>query len=191
MKTFDIIDSFLPEPDIRKRHSIVVNAPARLVYDAACHFDMESISMIRFIFRLREILMGSKTTSARNKTTLLNLLDNGWGKLAEEPGRYLIAGATCQPWQADVVFTPIAPAQFNAYSEPDQIKIVWTIETELLNPNQTRLASETRVAATDEQARIKFRRYWRRVRLGIIMIRWMLLPAIRREAMRQLKAVKT
>jgi len=39
--------------------------------------------------------------------------------------------------------------------------------------------------ATDEQARAKFRRYWRLFGIGIVMIRRLLLPAIRRRAERQ------
>jgi hypothetical protein len=38
------------------------------------------------------------------------------------------------------------------------------------------------VVATDAQARAKFRRYWRRFGIGIMLIRRLLLPAIRRQA---------
>jgi hypothetical protein len=36
--------------------------------------------------------------------------------------------------------------------------------------------------ATDDQARTKFRRYWRLFGIGIVMIRRLLLPALRRQA---------
>jgi hypothetical protein len=113
------------------------------------------------------------------------MLALGWGCLADEPGHVFVAGAACQPWQADVVFSPIAPEQFAAYAEPDQVKIAWTLEAEALGPALTRFATETRVVATDAQARAKFRRYWRRFRIGIVMIRRLLLPAIRRRAEQQ------
>lgn len=192
MKTSEIIDFFISEPDVRKRHSIVVDAPAQLVYKVACDFDMESIPLVRFLFWFRGKVMGAKNSSPpRNeKITPMTLLDKGWGKLAEEKGHYLIAGASCQPWEADVIFTPIESVQFNAYAEPDRVKIVWTLETEALNSNRTQLATETRAVATDEQARIKFRQYWRFVKIGIVAIRWMLLPAIRNEAIRQSETVK-
>jgi hypothetical protein len=44
------------------------------------------------------------------------------------------------------------------------------------------LAQETRAAATDETARTSFLRYWRWARFGIVSIRRLLLPAIRRAA---------
>jgi hypothetical protein len=39
--------------------------------------------------------------------------------------------------------------------------------------------------ATDEPARTAFRRYWRWARFGIIAIRLLLLPAVRRAAEQQ------
>jgi hypothetical protein len=91
----------------------------------------------------------------------------------------------CQPWQADVVFSPIAPEQFATYAEPDRVKIASTLEAEALGPALTRFATETRVVATDEQVRTKFRRYWHIFGIGIVMIRRFLLPALRRQAERQ------
>jgi hypothetical protein len=84
-----------------------------------------------------------------------------------------------------VVFTPIPPERFASYSEPDMVKIVWTIEAEPLGPGRTRLATETRVEPTDLAARRKFRHYWRKAGMGIVLIRWLGLPAIRRKAERR------
>jgi len=96
-------------------------------------------------------------------------------------------------WQAQPVSpgrptwcsSPVAPEQFAAYAEPDQVKIAWTLEAEALGPALTRFATETRVVATDDHARTKFRRYWRIFGIGIVMIRRLLLPALRRQAERQ------
>lgn len=191
MNATQLLDSLIPDPDVRKRHAVTVNAPAELVYEVACHFDLQTIPVVKLLFWLRARFMGADNRSSSETITPLTLLDHGWGKLAEQPGRYFIAGAACQPWQADVVFTPIPAEQFSAYSQPDQVKIVWTLETESAQPNKTRLSTETRVAATDEQARQKFRRYWRKAGMGIIAIRWMLLPGIRKEVRRRSESIKT
>jgi hypothetical protein len=58
----------------------------------------------------------------------------GRGVLQSEPGRLFMAGAACQPWRADVVFTPIAPDAFAAYQEPGHVKIAWTLEVEPVTP---------------------------------------------------------
>ena len=58
----------------------------------------------------------------------------GWGLLATEPARLFVAGAHCQPWLADVNFTPIPASEFSGYHETNQVKIAWTLEVESLGP---------------------------------------------------------
>ena len=41
---------------------------------------------------------------------------------------------------------------------------------------------------TDDAARRKFRRSWRFFGVGIVMIRWLLLPALRRAAEHRVRA---
>jgi hypothetical protein len=82
------------------------------------------------------------------------------------------------------VFTPIPPKEFLAYSEPDRVKIVWTLEAVPIEPMLTLFRTETRVVATDAAAREKFLRYWRFAKIGILMIRWLHLPALRKAAER-------
>lgn len=180
-----VLDGFIPRPDAGHRHEITVRAPAALVLHVARNFDMQSISMVRAIFWLRAKLLGARTRATPRTGLVADMLGLGWGCLAEDPGHLFVAGAACQPWLADVVFSPIAPEKFAAYAEPDQVKIAWTLEAETLGPALSRFATDTRAVATDEQARIKFRRYWRLFGIGIVMIRRFLLPALRREAERQ------
>jgi hypothetical protein len=184
------LDPFIPAPDVRERHAILVHAPAELVFDVARRFDMASLRVVRAIFWLRTRLMRAHdpATGRRPRADVASLLQIGWGLLAEEPGRLFVAGAACQPWRADVVFTPIEAGRFAGYAEPNVVKIAWTLEVEPLGPALTRFASETRAVATDAAARIRFRRYWRWARIGIVGIRWLLLPAIRRAAQRRWRA---
>ena len=106
----------------------------------------------------------------------------GWPNLAEDRDHYYVAGAICRPWNAEPGFTAIASDQFAAFAEPDGVKIAWTLEAAELGPALTRFATETRAAATDQQARIKFQHYWRKFGAGIILIRLVLLPVLRRRA---------
>jgi hypothetical protein len=186
-----VLDRFIPCPDERKRHEITIRAPAGLVLDVARNFDMQSIRMVHAIFWLRAKMLGARMPVARGPIGLVaDMLELGWGCLADEPGHFFVAGAACQPWQADVVFSPIASEQFATYAEPDRVKIAWTLEAESLGPALTRFATETRVVATDDPARTKFRRYWRLFGIGIVMIRRLLLPAFRRQAERQWRSTR-
>lgn len=177
---------FIPQPDVRERFEKTIEAPAALVMEAAADLDLQSLPLVRVIFWLREKMMRSAPPPPRKRQGLLaETAELGWGLLAEQPGRLIVCGAACQPWLAEVEFTPIPADRFAAYSEPNQVKIAWTLEAEALAPTVTRFAHETRVVATDAEARERFRRYWRWARFGIVAIRLLLLPAIRRSAERR------
>jgi hypothetical protein len=177
-----LLDPFIPHPDIRERHEIVIDAPAPLVFATAREFDMQSRATVRTIFWVRAKLLGEQTAARRPQGFIADMLALGWARLAEEPGRYFIAGAACQPWNANPVFTPIPPGEFASFAEPDRVKIVWTLEADATSPTRTRFATETRVVATDDAARAKFRWYWRKFGIGIVLIRRLLLGAVRRAA---------
>lgn len=186
MSSSPLLDRFIPHPDVRERFEISIRAPAELVMEVASTFDMQSQPVVRAIFRLRERLMRGGNAAPRKPLGILEETQAlGWGRLAEQPGRFVVCGAKCQPWLPDVKFSAIAPGDFAAYGEPDQVKIAWTLEADPLDPSLTRFAQETRAVATDEHARTAFRRYWRWARFGIVAIRLLMLPALRREAERR------
>jgi hypothetical protein len=181
----DRLDRFLRQADVRERHEIVIHAPAGLVFDLARSYDLRSLAPVRAIFRLRAWFLGSRQAPGPPRGLVEETLSLGWGVLEEQPGRYFAAGAVCQPWLADVVFKALPPPEFASYAGPDRVKIVWTLEAEPLAEDVTRFATETRAAATDAGARAKFRRYWRFVGLGVVLIRRLHLAGLRREAERR------
>lgn len=177
------LDRFIPQPDVRERFEISIRAPAGLVMEIASNFDMQSLPLVRAIFWLREKVLRSGRHGPRRPQGLLDEMQAlGWGRLAEQRDRLVVCGARCQPWLANVTFTALSADDFKAYAEPGQVKIAWTLETEERAPALTRFVQETRAAATDETARRRFRSYWRWARFGIIAIRLLLMPAIRRAA---------
>ncbi len=184
------ISRFIPAPDVRERFATTVRAPADLVSDVARRFDMQSIPLVRLIFWARAKLLRAGNPPRPRRGLVEDTLGMGWVVLADTPGRELVAGAAAQPWVPDVSFTSIPPDRFLAYAEPDRVKIAWTLEVVPIDATHSRLATETRVLATDEAARRKFRRYWRRFGAGIVLIRLLLLPAVRRQAERAYRAAR-
>ncbi len=182
-----LVDRFIPMADVTECHETLVRAPADVVFDVAQHFDLQSIPLVRAIFWLRAKILRAAEPPARmfEQGLVAETKAMGWGILAERPGRELIVGSVSQPWKGNVSFTTVQSDHFAAYSQPDMVKIVWTLEAEPLGPALSRFRTETRVLATDEAARTKFGRYWRWAGLGIVLIRWLLLPALRREAERR------
>jgi hypothetical protein len=184
-----VLEQFIPRPDMQDRRQITIRAPAAMVLELARNFDLQSIFFIRAIFWLRAKVLGAKMeTPPRRLGLVADMLALGWVRLAEEHNHFFVAGAACQPWQAHVVFSPIPPERFADFADPDRVKIAWTLEAEVLEPALTRFATETRAAATDDQARKKFRRYWRAFGIGALLIRRLLLLALRRQAERRWQA---
>jgi hypothetical protein len=184
-----LIDRFIPRSDVAERHEILVRAPADVTFDVAQRFDLQSIPLVHAIFWLRAKLGGgAKPEGTWPRGLVVETMALGWGVLAQLPGRELVMGAVTQPWKANVEFRALPPDSFAAFAEPDLVKIVWTLEVQPLGPALTRLQTETRALATDERARRKFLRYWRLVGIGILMIRWLALPAMRGAAERRANA---
>jgi hypothetical protein len=180
-----LIDCFIPRPDVAERNETLVRAPADVTFDVAQHFDLLSIPVVHAIFWARAKLGGGATPEATWPRGLVaETKALGWGVLADRPGRELVMGAVTQPWKANVEFRAVPPERFVAFAEPNLVKIVWTLEVEPIGPALTWLRTETRALATDAHAYRRFLRYWRLVGIGILMIRWLALPAMRRAAER-------
>ncbi len=181
-----LINWFMPVALVTERHETLVRAPADIVLSVAKTFDMQSVLLIRAIIWMRGKILGATPLPVRRPQGLVaETLGMGWGVLAERSGRELVVGAVTQPWQADVKFTAVAPDRFAAFAEPGLVKIAWTLEVDPLGPSLTRFRTETRAVATDGTAQRRFLRYWRWAGIGMVAIRWLLLPALRREAERR------
>jgi len=184
-----LLDRFLPTYEVRERHETHVTAPVEETYRAARAMDFDRSSIVRAIFRGRELLMRA-TPAERQvpKPFLDQIKELGWGVLAEEPGREIVFGAVTRPWEAEVRFHSLPPDEFAAFDEPGFAKIAWTIRVDSLGPGTSRFSTETRVATTDADARRRFRRYWTLVSPGVRLIRRESLRLVRADAERHHRA---
>lgn len=181
-----VLDPFMPGPLVRERFETTIAAPAELVMDVAARFDLRSVPLARLLFWLRERIMGAPIGPELEPRGMLEELRAiGWQLLVDRPGELVICGSACRPWLATPGFTPVPAERFVEYAEPDRVKIAWSFEAEPLSPERTRFGHETRVVATDVEGRAHFLRYWRWARFGIVLLRLILLPAIRRTAERR------
>jgi hypothetical protein len=186
-----LLDRFMPEYDVAERHHVRVMAPPEITLSAAAEADVRQSPVVRAIFRARELVLGAKPDDAARPSGLLaEMTALGWGILAEEPGREIVVGAATQPWMANVVFRALPPDQFQAFCEPDYVKIVWTLRADPIGPAESVFRTETRVATTDATARSKFRWYWARFSPGIVLIRRVMLGGVKKEAERRMLAAE-
>lgn len=182
----ELLDRFIPVYDVVERHHIRVAAPAATVLAAACEQDLLQSGLTHAIFRAREVVMGAAPDDRSRPSGLLaTTLSLGWGVLAEAPGRQIVVGAVTRPWEANVTFRPLPPEEFAAYSQPGDVKIVWTLRADPLGADDSMFRTETRAVATDSIARARFRKYWAFVSPGIAAIRRLSLRPLKREAERR------
>lgn len=176
------LEAFIPVFDVVDRHHVRVAAPPKLTMAAATRLDLDSSGLIRGIFKARACLMGAAAAQSSGPRGLLAQAKSfGWGILAESENEFVLGAAT-KPWEPNPKFQAIPSDEFLSFNEPGFVKIVWTIRVDPDGDSRSVLRTETRAVATDAEARRKFRLYWSFLSPGIIVIRRVMLPAIRNEA---------
>ena len=100
--------------------------------------------------------------------------------LTERPDE-LVLGAIGRFWKAEGEILRVGSDEFVTFAEPGFAKAVMNFHVRAV-PGGTVMTTETRVRATDDEARRKFRRYWRVVMPGSALIRRAWLRAIRKRA---------
>lgn len=181
-----LLDRFIPVYEIVERHHIRVAAPAAVTLVAARDQNLFQMPLVRAIFKTREIVLGATPDVRPNANGLLAAVQAiGWGILAEIPDREIVVGAVTKPWEPNVTFRTLRPNEFAKFSEPDFVKIAWTLRADPVDDHSSIFRTETRAVATDPTARARFRRYWALASPGIELIRWLSLRPLKREAERR------
>jgi hypothetical protein len=185
-----LLDRFMPRYDVVERHHIRVAAPAQVTLGAASDQDLLESPAVRAVFRAREVVLGAAHGRRAGPRGLLAQVQAlGWGVLAETPGREVVVGAVTRPWEPDVTFRALAPEEFAAFEDPGYVKIAWTLRADPAGEHHSVFRTETRAVATDDTARLRFRRYWAAFSPGITMIRWLSLRPLKDEAERRAREV--
>lgn len=182
-----LLESFIPVFEVRERCTTRVAAPAAVTYAVARDMNLLRSPVVHGILRSRELLLRSISADRElpRQPLVEQVLELGWVILAEAPGREIVLGAVTQPWKADVEFRGVSPSEFAAFDEPGWVKIVWTLCSQAVTPDESVFVTETRVATTDPVTRARFRRYWAVFSPGIRLIRREGARIVRRDAERQ------
>jgi hypothetical protein len=117
----ELLDRFLPAPEVDEYHQLKVRAPAAITFAAAKQMDIQASPVAKGIFWLRAIpalARGEPFRPQGPRGIVAETLGMGWGVLAEVPDRQIVIGAYTQPWHQHVTFRPLPPEEFAALSEP-------------------------------------------------------------------------
>ena len=180
------IDAYLPVFDVRDSHEALVDAEQGPAYEALRSFDLGRSRLVRLLFAVRTLPSLGRPREPRRPSGpfLEQALRLGWALLEEVRGSELVMGAVTRPWAPVVRFRGLPGPQFVAFDEPGFSKIVWNFAARPAGPRRTVLSIETRVAATDDRSRRRFRLYWFVFGPGIRLIRRAALGVLRRDLAR-------
>ena len=180
-----LLDRFTPEYDVYERHEIAIAAPPEVTFAAVKQMELGGSPIVRAIFKARELLMRAKTdTTALPRGFFAQVKAIGWGPLAERPDREVVMGAVTKPWEPNPVFRALPPDAFATFAEPDHVKIAWSVGVTPTPDGSSVFRMETRAVAIGPAARRKFRLYWSFLSPGIILIRAVMVRALKTAAER-------
>src|SRR5829696_1262939 len=179
------LDEFLPHYDANEVHSTRVAAPPDEVMAALRSLTAREVPVLVALMALRSLpaVLTGRRRRPRRGTVLEGFLRGGFVLLAERPDE-LVVGAVGRFWQASADVRRVSAADFAGFREPGYAKAAFNMHAQPARGGGTLLTTETRIQATDDDARRSFRRYWRLIYPGSAAIRRAWLRAIRRRAER-------
>jgi hypothetical protein len=184
-----VLDEVLPTWDFREAHEIRVLRSPEIVYRSLRDFTPPETPITSALFMVRRLpsLISRQPLRGFDQDLPLiqQFIDGGFKLLAEIPGEEVVAGVIARFWQASAV--PMAGFRDREdsvrFQEAGYAKAAINFSLEPIREG-TRLATETRIRATDAAARRSFGRYWLLIRPGSATIRRSWLRAIKRRAER-------
>jgi hypothetical protein len=182
------LDEFLPDHDAGEVHSTRVAAPPERVLAAVRELTSREVPLLVGLMALRTlpavVLRRSPFRLRRDlaRPILEQATRGGFVVLAERPDE-LVLGVVGRFWTSDGGVQRVSRDDFAAFDAPGFAKAAMNFHARALDGG-TLLTTETRIRGTDEEARRRFRRYWRVVMPGSALIRRAWLRAIRRRAER-------
>jgi hypothetical protein len=177
------LDEFLPDYDVNEIHSTRVAAPPDAVMAAVRSLTAREVPVIVGLMALRSLpaRLRGRRPRAREGAILEGFLRGGFVTLADRPHE-LVVGGVGRFWRASAEVRRVSADEFAAFREPGYAKAAFNMHAQPSPGGGTLLMTETRIQATDEQARRSFRRYWLVIHPGSAAIRRAWLRAIRRRA---------
>jgi hypothetical protein len=179
------LDEFLPDYDVNEVHSTRVAASPDAVMAALRSLTAREVPLLVALMAVRSLpaLLTGRRRRRPKGTIVEGFLKGGFVALAERPHE-LGVGAVGRFWLSSAEVRRVSAAEFAAFREPGYARAAFNMHAEPAPGGGTLLTTETRIQATDDEARRSFRRYWRVIYPGSAAIRLAWLRAIRRRAER-------
>jgi hypothetical protein len=178
-----LIDSFAPNPDEVETHRITIAAHREVVYRALWTADVGGSFVIKLLLLLRSLpgfVARGKPLPRSQRITLKNLIESGFGLLAEEAESEVVLGVDGRFWRPTGNLSPFRRKDFDGPVPKGTARAVWNFSVNESVDGRTILATETRITCGDAVSRRKFRAYWFFVRPFSGLIRRLMLRRVRK-----------
>jgi hypothetical protein len=176
MTEVTLVEELLPVFDVSDELAVVVEADTERTWTALTSADLIDVGrrrpLVGVLGALRvlpeivaHLLHGETPPAAPARLTLRDTTElpasgGGWILLGERPGQELALGLVGKFWRPVIQYADVDADQFTAFGEPGWAKTVYSLSVTAIDGEHTLLRAVMRTAATDEQARRWFRRYW-------------------------------
>ena len=171
------IDDVLPTWHWRSAHATRVAASPERCAAAARAIGGRDLPVTGVLMRLRAL--GQRTVDDR--PVVESIARIGLRRIADEPLGLVLAGVIA-PWRLHGGHVAIASAdEFRSFAAPGWVRAAMAF-TVVPDGTGSRVATETRIAATDAVARRRFGPYWRVIGPFSAITRREMLAAIKRRA---------
>lgn len=188
-----LLEALLPQCEETVVREIIVDAPPDVTYAAIADTNLLD-PIVRLLFAARELparllagVRGDPRPDTPRSVTIHDLLAPGTGMmlLAESPGVEIVVGSVGRFWEPDYGHREVGPGEFADFREPGHAKLAMDFWVRPDGHGGSVLRYEARTATTDEEARRRFRRYWRLIRPGVGLVMGRAVALIRKEAERK------
>jgi hypothetical protein len=180
------LDRLIPVPALLEVDRVELAVDASRAWNAVRDLDLAQSPLVRRLFAIRTIpdrLQGKATPLRLRLNDLVSTpAEPGFQVLAEDAPHEVAVGAIGKVWRPVIPFVHVVDAAgYAAFSEAGYIKVAWALRVVSEGVDTSRVEFELRVAATDEDALKKFKRYFRLIGPASRFIRHLLLAQLERD----------
>jgi hypothetical protein len=162
-----LLDTFMPSYELREVSHVAVRAGPAMTWSTVRSLDLFRIPLVRRFFAIRLIPERIRARARHEPSPVLPtstiddiVRDQTFRVLGEQPGREIVVGAVGKVWQPRIDFVSITPETFASFETPGFAKVAWAVSV-APRPDGAWITIDLRVATTDPESGVRFRRYWR------------------------------